>query len=372
MNNKKKMYWLPLVIVVLFIAAWLVFRPGHDKPGGNTEGTPPSQSTIIVQDYLGRTVEVPARIERVACLYAFTGHVTSMLGQSDKIVAVPEGLKRDVLLNQMFPSIGQALVPSSDESINIEELLKADPDVVFVKRDTGGNPAEIAKMDKFKIPYVVVDFTNIQEQQQAIQLIGQVFGVPEQAAAYNEYYQESLARVDQAIKAIPTDKRVRVYHSVNEATRTDTPGTLPADWLGRAGAINVALDQPLRLVEGKYFASLEQILLWDAEVILANEPGVAGYILTNPQWSPLKAVQNKRVFQMPIGISRWGHPGGLETPLAVLWTAHLLYPEECKDIDMKQESKDFYVRFFNYTVSDTDIDKILKGERMRGKRGETI
>ena len=60
--------------------------------------------TRIVTDCIGRKVEIPDHVERIACLYAFAGHVTAMLGQSDKIVAVVDGMKRDVLLTSMFPS----------------------------------------------------------------------------------------------------------------------------------------------------------------------------------------------------------------------------------------------------------------------------
>ncbi len=144
------------------------------------------------------------------------------------------------------------------------------------------------------------------------------------------------------VAAIPEADRIRVYHSVNEATRTDKRGTLPAEWTEMAGAVNVSLDQDLRLLEDKYFASLEQILLWNPDVIIVNEDGVTDYILENPQWSPLKAVKQGKVYQMPNGVSRWGHPNSLETPLALVWTADLLYPELFADVDLEEMTRGFY------------------------------
>jgi len=88
--------------------------------------------------------------------------------------------------------------------------------------------------------------------------------------------------------------------------------------------------------------------------------------MTNSQWSPLKAVKDNRVYQMPIGISRWGHPGGLETPLAIMWTAKELYPEQFKDLDIREEARSFYQTFFNYQVSDKMLTNILNGKGMRG------
>ena len=72
-------------------------------------------------------------------------------------------------------------------------------------------------------------------------------------------------------------------------------------------------------------------MLWDPEVIIVNEAGVADYIMTNKQWSSLSAVKKNKVYQMPIGISRWG-THSLE-PLAILWTARTLYPDLFADID---------------------------------------
>ena len=68
---------------------------------------------------------------------------------------------------------------------------------------------------------------------------------------------------------------------------------------------------------------------------------------------------------MPNGISRWGHPGSLETPLAMLWTVKTIYPDYAGSIDIKAETKKFYKKFFNYNPSDQMINQILQGRGMR-------
>jgi iron complex transport system substrate-binding protein len=126
------------------------------------------------------------------------------------------------------------------------------------------------------------------------------------------------------------------------------------------------VNENLRVVEGnKYIASLEQILLWNPQVILVNEAGVDDYIRKNPQWANIDAVKNGKAFQMPNGISRWGHPGSLETPLAILWTAKTLYPERFPDLDMEKEVREFYTEFFGTPLTEDAVKQVLNGKGMR-------
>lgn len=326
------------------------------------------KNTFVVTDSIGRKVQVPVRVTRIACLDPFSGYVLLMLGRGNQIVATVGGLKRDKLLTDMYPKIKDAVVPKVSGGVNVETLLGSQPDVIFVKGDMSTNDAEMDKLDKINIPYLIVDFNSIKEQQAAAVMIGKTVGNEAKALEYNAYYKDCLARVSKLLGTIPMERRVKLYHSINEATRTDSKGTLPADWTNAAGANNISVNSELKSMEGNYYASLEQILLWNPDVILANEAGVANYILTEKPWALLKAVKNKKVLQLPVGLSRWGHPNSLETPLAVMWTAQVLYPERMQSIDMKAETKTFYKRFLNYDIDDNTTQKVLEGKGILAAR----
>jgi iron complex transport system substrate-binding protein len=362
--NKKNLKNI-VVLAALLILILLITAGCGGKEAEQSERNPVNNDVITVTDCVGRKVDIPENANRLACLCPEAGHAVAMLGKGDKIVAVVPGLKRDVLLTDMYPNIKQASVPRANGLINIEELVRSNPDLVFIKGETARNDGEVDKLKKAGIPYLVVDYNNMEEQQKAIEMIGQAIGAKERAHQYTNYYRECIERVTNKVKDIPESSRVRVYHSINEATRTDMKGTITADWTEAAGAYNVSVNADLKMLEGKYYASLEQILLWDADVFLINEPGVPEYIMSNKQWSPLQAVKNHRVYQMPNGISRWGHPDSLETPLVVLWTAQILYPDKFNDLDMTAEVKYFYREFFSYDVSDELAHDILTAKGMR-------
>jgi len=337
---------------------------------GASDSTP-ARSQQTITDSTGRKVTVPSEAKRIGCLYAFAGHVVTMLGRCSDIVAVSNGLRRDVLLSKICPEILNAVVPKAQGAINIEELLNTRPDLLFISPETAKSEAEMQKLERFRIPALVVDYKNMQEQQQAIALIGRAVDAVESAESYNSYYRRCIDRVAAQAAKIPVDARIKLYHCLTEPTHTDTQGSISTDWLRATGIVNVSAVQADSAFTGKTHVGLEQVILWNPDVILANEPGTVETVTGDAQWSSVSAVKNKRVYQMPIGISRWGHPGSLETPLALLWTAKTIYPDYFSDIDIHAETKAFYKRFFNYDVSDELVRQILSGQGMRLDKNKT-
>jgi iron complex transport system substrate-binding protein len=364
MQRINRVLALALILLIIFLL------PGCQQSPEGAIDENGAQETIIVEDCLGRKVEVPKNVERIAALYSFAGYAVGLLGRGADLVAVPGGLKRDVLFCRFYPEVKEASVPRQ-QTINIEELLKIKPDLVIIREDTASDEKEVEKLEKAGLPYIVVEYSTIEEQQKALEIIGKAIGREKEAAAYNEYYNQVIARVQEVLQDIPEDERVRVYHSENQALRTIHHTSLAADWSRAAGIINVSVGEELTLIGNDYYTTLEQVLIWDPEVIIANENTAVDLILGNPQWSGIKAVREGRVYQLPHGISRWGHPSSVETPLVILWTAKTVYPELFEDVDMEAEVEYFYKTFFNYQLSEEDIKQILSGKGLREPKGES-
>lgn len=361
-----KQICLIALLVVLLIIQGCSVKPGNTE---SEQTGSASKYPIKVVDYLGREVVISKPVERIACGYAYTGHVTAILGRAEDIVAVVNGLKRDRVLTSMYPHIMDLPIPFSSGTINIEELLTCKPDVVFLKADTASNENVVEKLDMLKIPYIVIDFYSIEEQIESISIVGKTLDAEEKAQQYINYYRNAIEDTKTITSTIPKENRVTLYHSVNEAVRTDIADSLPAEWIEVTGAINVSIDKELKTSGDKSFATLEQIYLWDPDIIIANEAGVPEYMLSNEQWAALRAVKEQKVYQIPNGISRWGHPGSIETPLAILWTAKLLYPDYFKHIDMKTITSEYYKSFFNLELNDVQVNAILSGKGMREAKG---
>jgi len=320
---------------------------------------------IIVRDSFNREVSIPADIKRIGCLYAFSGHVVAMLGRGDSIVAVVRGLQRDKMLTKICPAILEAAVPNLNDSLNMEELARVKPDVVFIKDTVARKKSDTDTLTKLGIPYVVISFNNIEGQKKAVEIIGKAIGREKEAGEYISYYNKCSEKVKKIASRIPENKKIRLYHSLLEPLKTDGHRGISTEWMGIAGVINVSAEDQNSFSKEEFFANIEQVLVWNPQVIITHEEDAEETIIMSKSWSTIDAVKNGRVYRMPNGISRWGHPGSLETPLAMLWTVKTIYPDYAKEIDLKKETVNFYKNFFNYTLSDNMTDQILQGRGMR-------
>ena len=218
------------------------------------------------------------------------------------------------------------------------------------------------------IPYVVVGYETLDEQLDAVAVIGAALDTEEEAARYIDWAKGIMERVEQGCRDIPAPERPRIYHSVNEAVRTDYQSSICAEWIALTGAENVSLTSGGLSLEGdKAYTTLEQIYVWEPDLIICNEPGVDDYILSDEKWAGLDCVEQGRVYQIPVGTSRMGHPTSTETPLALLWLAELLYPDYF-DIDFSQELKDYFEEFYDYQLSEETVEAILAGDEMRAAK----
>lgn len=328
------------------------------------DGAIAPKGSRTVTDMVGRTVAVPDELNQICALNPFCAPFIVSFGYGDNMKATVNAIKRDLLIQAICPSLQEAVVVKNSGVINAEALLELGVDLIFLEASTYADEDERAILDAIGIPYIVLANNNIRQAMDSILLMGQALDAEEQAGAYVQYYQDVLDRVAEVVESIPDRERPTLYHSVIEATRTDFSGSITAEWISYTGVDNVSLTAPLTMEGNSAYTTLEQIFAWDPDLIICNEPGVAGYILTDEKWVGLRAVTNKEVYQMPVGITRWGHPNSVETPLALLWLSDLLYPDYF-DVDLEEEARSFYRTFFDFEIDDELLSAVLSGDGIR-------
>ena len=110
--------------------------------------------------------------------------------------------------------------------------------------------------------------------------------------------------------------------------------------------------------------TLEQVYAWDPDLIF-----VTNFTTAQPQdlydntvgsydWSGVNAVQNQQAFKMPLGMYRSYTPG-VDTPITLLWLAKSAYPALFEDIDITQQTVDYYKTVFDVTLTEAQAEAIF-------------
>ena len=180
-----------------------------------------------------------------------------------------------------------------------------------------------------------------------------------------DYCTKVAADVAAAVATVPEDQRVSVYYAEGpEGLQTEPTSSSHALVFRLAGAKNVAEDLEAEGGKGKTPVSLEQVLAWNPEVIIAwdaerFEGGSDELIRTDPNWSTVKAVQDGRVYTMCQTPFSWlDRPPAVNRFIGLQWLANLLYPE-AYDIDIVEETKNFYSMFYHRDLTDGQVIELL-------------
>ena len=327
------------------------------------------KTNITVIDSLNREVKIPAEPERIAVLDSFAGEAAVMTGAGERIVTCPNGVKSDSLLCRIAPHLNDIEAVMSGGSFNAEALLALSPDVIMIKESLYRAEDERAKLEKLQIPYIVVGYDNMAEQIYALKLAGAAEGSECRAKAEKiaDYYCDVIKRVSADAADIPESQVKRVYHSINEAVRTDGENSLGNDWISCVGATDVsaAYTDSMQADGVDFCAGLEQIFEWDPDVMICNEASTKDYLLSDSKWTGLRAIREKKVYNIPVGATRWGQRGSVETFFAMIWLGKIIYPDYYSDFDLQAEVTQFYSEMFDINVDDELYAMMLSGTGIR-------
>jgi iron complex transport system substrate-binding protein len=328
-----------------------------------TSTTIETPKTRTITDAAGRVVEIPYVVNRVADPWDANNGMVLMLGGADKLVATTEHAKSLPWIQKLYPKIKDVQVAfDAAGGVNIESLVNAHPDVILMSYAVG-MPKWMDQVAAVNIPVVLMPANNFEDIKTTIRMTGQILGPKEAAVAEDwvKYYDSNVKKVSAVIASIPTEQRVRVLHTLRPTILTvDGVGGLVNEWITNSGGINVAVD----FKGNSGTATIEQIVKWNPDVIICGtEPNTenAQKIMTDPQWSNIKAIKDGKVYVNPTGVYLWDRHSG-EGALQVLWAAKTLYPDKFKDLDIKAETKAFYTKFFHYNLTDSDYDSLINAK----------
>jgi iron complex transport system substrate-binding protein len=317
-----------------------------------------SEKYRTVTDMAGRTIQVPDTIRKV-----YTQNPGTVL-----LYMIDPGLLACRTMQFSKASIPYLkpeykALPYTDGSV--EEIIKNKPDVIIsyfdINNKTKDDADQLSK--KTGIPVFVVDI-NMLRFPEVFDTLGTLLNRRTQTDKMKSFYHKYVGQIISTAKKIPNDKKVRVYYAETEnGTGTDPSGSKHSQIIDLVGATNVANVDALP-GSGLSPVSMEQILLWNPDVILcwtgmSTMLTTYQHITKDKVWKSLKAVKNNKVYQIPyIPFGWFDRPPGPSRILGAIWTAKLLYPE-LYHFDIKSVTKEYFEIFYHTKITDKQLIEIL-------------
>lgn len=323
--------------------------------------------TVPIKDTAGRTVEVPENPQRIVSipvvmppmLYAVDGSGKRIKGMHP----VTKSAVKNSVLARMAPNLLD--VPTGfikgGFKVNIEELMKLDPDLVF---QISPEKKEIEKMEAAGIPVLATDAGDFYNYYTGyLRMLGQVLNREERANELKTTFDDTLKQIEGTVASVkPADRPKGLILFNAERLMATGSGSFANYWLEKTGAINAAAE--IKTSPRGATVGMEQILVWNPDVIY-----ITNFCKTMPEdliknripgqdWSAVKAVQEGRVYKIPLGEYRW-YPPSADSALMLKWMASKNHPALFADMNIETEIKDHFRQTYAFELTDADVARIL-------------
>lgn len=360
-----------LIILLVFVVTGLfLFKDSFGKKE-DTAKLPPSE-TITIVDNLDNKVTVPKKIDRIAVagIFPFPSILSVFLGSAEKIVGMPPAsmsAAKAGLLAELFPEILKADTSfTSGEDLNIEELIKLKPDVVFY---SSGNGEWTKMFAGAGIPAVAIsprkwDYDVLETYDKWIELLSEMFPESAKAKQVSAYSKETYDKIQNRVKNLKESERKKVlflFQYDDQKIVTSGKHFFGQYWCDAVGAKNAAEEITVDNANAKI--TMEQIYNWNPDVVFITNftPAMPDDIYSGKiggrSWNNVKAAKTGDVYKMPLGSYRSYTPGA-DTPVTLLWLAQKVYPELFKDINIEKEVKDYYSKLYGIELTEEQIKRM--------------
>ncbi len=316
---------------------------------------PPS---VTLTDQAGHTVEIAQPVTRVICAHGPVTSIVYAVDAESTLVAAgylgandPLGSAAMLNIDPRFEVIkGNDIFNLTD--FNVEEAASRSPDLILANARSSWLDT-VAELD---IPIVLYDAETPAQLKQAVLLTGQIFGphAAAQAQAWVAYYEWVYAAILENTQSLTQEERPSVLFTGTTPLRVASGDMYQTQLIEIAGGLSASGE-----LSGYWNdVNLEQIAAWDPDVIIVPPYGGASVaaITEDLEWQILAAVQAGQVYQMPKLVAPWDTPAP-DSVLGIIWLSQVLFPD-LATLDCREQAAYFFNTFFDYALSEADLDAI--------------
>lgn len=355
-----------LTFVLLMILNGPVFSGGKGEaeksPATTSEGSATGDTTVTVNDALGREVSVPKDPDYIICSGAGALRLITYLSAEDKVVAVDDMEGRRARFDarpyalahpefKELPLFGEFRGHDNPELIvSLNPLPQL---IIKTNPQMGTDPQELEQ--KTGIPVLPLEYGELSKDRNVfystLRTIAEVLDREERAEEVIAFFENSIADLEKRTANIPEEERTSCYvggiaFRGPHGLQSTEPGYPPFLFTKARNVAGAAPGEPISTAQAD--VAKEKLVEWDPEVIfidvstLQSEPEASAlYQLKNdPAYQTLEAAKTGEVY----GVLPYNwYTRNFGSILAdAYFIGTILYPERFKDIDPVKKADEIW------------------------------
>lgn len=242
-------------------------------------------------------------------------------------------------------------------SMNRETLLSLHPDVVFLWNNDASSQLAQYLFESSKIPSINVDLESVESLPKAYLFFGEVLGREQRAKILSDYATKALEETKEIVKVHASKRPVVYYAEGADGLATECDQSFHYEAIKFAGGINPHLCST-KSGMGMEKVSLEQVILYNPDIIVAQEREFFEKVKSDARWNSIKAVRDGKIFLVPKVPFNWiDRPPSFMRLLGVRWLTHIFYATPTSE-QFQQEMRAFYKLFIHIDLTEEQIHKI--------------
>jgi len=307
-------------------------------------------------DSTGRTLTIPETITKIAITGPLSQvYIIPLAG--DMLVGVSNAYAEDAA--QYLPAyifekteIGQLYGGKGE--MDLEALLSAAPDVVIDIGEPKKTMADdlTALTEQTGIPFIHIDAT-VATAPEAYRTMGKLLGREEKAEELAQWCENTYAMMEAMVAQVDAEgaRRTLLYCLGDKGVNVIAEGSFHAETVNMMSRNLAVVEEVVSSGAGNE-VDLEQILLWDPEVIIFAPDSCYDSIAGDAQWQTVSAIAAGNYYETPYGPYGWlSSPPAVQRYLGMLWLGELLYPAYT-EYDLREEITEYYRLFYGCELTD--------------------
>jgi len=310
-------------------------------------------------DSVGRTVELPSNLTKISPSGSLSQMFLVAIAPDLMVTAASDYSDNDArFIPESVLSLPRVGAFYGTDDINYESVAATATQLVI---DIGEPKKTIVEdMDSITtnlaIPAIHITAT-LDTAPEAFRTLGVILGREERGEALAQLCEKIMAKTETLMAKIGDDKVSALYVLGDAGLNVLAKTSFHSEVIDLMTDNLAVVDDVSGRGSGNE-TDLEQISLWNPEVLILAPEVDINYIMQDATWQQLDAIQSGRAYCVPMGPYNWmANPPSINRYLGMVWLAHVLYGTDYAEFSA--DVMEYYKLFYGYDLNDDELGELI-------------